>query len=114
MPLSQFNSPGTIRPNGRVHLTGTGGLAEPGKEVEIRFLIVQDDLVVEGRGRGEAGAETWSGRTEQDAQQVKEGPALAIGLGVVSRDSKPGVGFQTVTWSAQIELERRGGDDGDD
>jgi hypothetical protein len=110
MPASQFDSPGTIWPNGRVHLTGTVGLAEPGKDVEIRFLIVQDDLVVEGRGRGESGSESWSGRTEEDCDQLQEGPALAIGLGLVSRDSKPGVGFQTVTWSAQIELQR-GGDD---
>lgn len=111
MPASQFDSPGTIRPNGRVHLTGTVNLDEPGKDVEVRFLIVQGDLVVEGRGRGEGGGPRWSGRTEEDSGQLQEGSALAIGLGLVSRDSKPGVGFQTVTWSAQIELERGGGGD---
>lgn len=102
------NSPGKIRPDGTVLLTGTAGLAEPGKEAEIRFLIVQKDLVVEGRGRAESGSESWSGRSDAKDRQLEEGPAPAIGLGLVSRDSKPGVGFQTVTWSAQIELQRGG------
>jgi hypothetical protein len=110
MPASQFNSPGKIRPDGTVHLTGTVALAEPGKEPDIRFLIIQNDLVVEGRGRGESGSDSWSGRSDAECGQLEEGPALAIGLGLVSRDATPGVGFQTVTWSAQIELERRGGD----
>jgi hypothetical protein len=111
MPASQFDSPGKIRPDGTVHLTGTIGLAEPGKEAEIRFLIVQDDVIVEGRGRGESGGDSWSGRSDAECEQLQEGPAMAIGLGLLSRDSKPGVGFQTVTWSAQIELEHRGEDD---
>jgi hypothetical protein len=111
VPNSQFNSPGKIRPDGTVHLTGTIGLAEPGKEAEIRFLIVQNDLIVEGRGRGESGGDSWSGRSDAECEQLQEGPAMAIGLGLLSRDSKPGVGFQTVTWSAQIELERRGEND---
>lgn len=111
MPNSQFNSPGKIRPDGTVQLTGTVALDEPGKVPEIRFLIVQNDLVVEGRGRADSGGGSWSGRSDAECEQLQEGPALAIGLGLVSRDEKPGVGFQTVTWSAQIELKRRGGDD---
>ena len=111
MPNSQFNSPGEIRPDGTVHLTGTVALDEPGKDPEIRFLIVQNDLVVEGRGRGDGTSGSWSGRSEAERERLEEGPALAIGLGLISRDAKPGVGFRTVTWSAQIELERRRGDD---
>jgi hypothetical protein len=106
MPLSQFNSPGKIRPDGTVELSGTVNLIEPGKVPEIRFLIVQDDLVAEGRGEGESDGESWSGTTVAECEQLQEGPAMAIGLGLVSRDAKPGVGFQTVTWSAQIELQR--------
>jgi hypothetical protein len=106
MPNSQFNSPGRIRSDGTVELSGTVNLSEPGKAPEIRFLIVQDDLVVEGRGSGESGGENWSGTTVAECEQLQEGPAMAIGLGLVSRDAKPGVGFQTVTWSAQIQLER--------
>jgi hypothetical protein len=111
LPNSQFNSPGKIRPDGTVLLTGTVALDEPGKDPEIRFLIIQNDLVVEGRGRGDSGSGSWSGRSDAECERLEEGPALAIGLGLVSRDATPGVGFQTVTWSAQIELKRRGDDE---
>jgi hypothetical protein len=109
MPMSQFNSPGTLRPDGTVQLTGTVDL--PGDDaVEIRFLIVQGDLIVAGKGQGQGGG-GWSGGTDHGQDELQEGQVLAIGLGLVARAAKPGTGFQTVTWSAQIELERRAGDD---
>jgi hypothetical protein len=107
MPNSQFNSPGTLRPNGTIELTGTVDL--PGDDaVEIRFLIAQGDVIVAGKGQGLGGG-GWSGKTDHGQDRLQEGQALAIGLGLVARAAKPGTGFQTVTWSAQIELERQGG-----
>jgi hypothetical protein len=113
MPFSQFNSPATLRADGTVQVTGPFTVAEPVQDVEFRFMIVQNDVVVEGRGRGRGGSGGWSGETDRGQGRLEEGPALAIGLALLAR-KRPGRGYETFTWSGQIELKRQGRNDRDD
>lgn len=106
MPNSQFNSPMTVLADGTVRAIGTVSLTGRTQDVEIRFLIVQNDVVVEGRGQGLGGG-GWSGETDPGQERLEAGPALAIGLALLAR-KEPGIGFETASWSAQIELERQG------
>jgi hypothetical protein len=107
MPNSQFKSPATLRADGTIQVTGTLAVAEPAGDVEFRFMIVQNDVVVEGRGTGRGAGGSWSGTTTPGQAQLDAGPALAVGLAFLSRkEPGRGLGYETLTWSEQIELER--------
>jgi hypothetical protein len=107
MPASQFDNPAKLRPDGVVLVTGTFSVPNPDQEVESRFLIVQNEVAAEGKGSGGGG--TWAGKTDQGMAEFEAGQALAIGLAFHAR-KEPGRGFETLTWSAQIELEGSGRD----
>jgi hypothetical protein len=106
MPNSQFNSPARLRADGTVQVTGTVRATEPAEDVEFRFLIVQNDVVVDGTGQGRGGG-GWSGTTHPDQEELHPGPVLAIGLALLPNKQRGrGLGFETFTWSEQIELKR--------
>ena len=102
MANSQFNSPATLLADGSVAVEGglevdvTAALSD----VEFRFLLVQGDVVVQGRGRGTAGF--WSGTTLAGQPPLQEGDALAIGLAFVGRHTP--AGYEIFSWSDQIRL----------
>jgi hypothetical protein len=103
MANSQFNSPATLVGDGTVAVEGGLGIDPEGllsPEVEFRFLLVQGDLVVQGRGQGTAGG--WRGKTLEGQPSLEEGDALAIGLAVATRQEPPG--YETFTWVDQIRL----------
>ena len=102
MANSQFNSPATLLADGSVAVEG--GLevdtAAALSDVEFRFLLVQGDVVAQGRGRGTAGF--WSGTTLAGQPPLREGNALAIGLAFVGRRNP--AGYEIFSWSDQIRL----------
>ena len=102
MANSQFNSPATLLTDGSVAMDGSLEVdpAAALSDVEFRFLIVQGDVVVQGKGRGSAGF--WSGTAPAGQGVLKEGNALAIGLLFVGRRSP--VGYETFSWADQIRL----------
>jgi hypothetical protein len=103
MPNSQFNQQAALQADGTVRVTGTVTVAEPPEDLEFRFMLVQDDVVVTGTGN--AMGEGWMGTSVPGQQQLNPGPALAIGLVVLARkESGGGLGYETFTWSQQIEL----------
>jgi hypothetical protein len=108
MPHSQFDSPAILRPDGSVQVTGSFTVTPPVQDVEFRFMIVQNDEVAEGTGRGQGNSGRWSGETDRGQGRLEEGSALAIGLALLAR-TEPGRGYETLTWSGQIELKRQGG-----
>lgn len=69
-------------------------------DVEFRFLIVQGDVVVQGKGRGSVGF--WSGTAPAGQGDLEEGNALAIGLAYLSRRNP--AGYEIFSWSNQIRL----------
>jgi hypothetical protein len=102
MANSQFST-ATLVADGTVGVDGTleidaEGLLSP--EVEFRFLLVQGDVVVQGRGRGQAGF--WSGKTLLGQPPLQEGDAVAIGLAFAVRRDSPG--YETFTWVDRIRL----------
>jgi hypothetical protein len=104
MPASQFSSPARREPDGRIRVSG-GQEVTPeasASEVEYRFLLVQGDTVVKGTGKGEGSG--WQGQTDQPQSSLQPGPVLAIGLAIQAR-TNTGPGYETLTWSEQIELE---------
>ena len=102
MANSQFNSPATLLADGSVAVDGSLDVdsAAALSDVEFRFLIVQGDVVVQGKGRGSAGF--WSGTAPAGQRVLEEGNALAIGLLFVGRRSP--VGYETFSWADQIRL----------
>ena len=102
MANSQFNSPATLLADGSVAVEGglevdvTAALSD----VEFRFLLVQGDVVVQGKGRGSAGF--WSGTAPAGQGDLEEGNALAIGLAYLSRRNP--AGYETFSWADQIRL----------
>jgi len=105
MPNSQFDRRATLQSDGTVQVTGTLTVAEPIEDVEFRFMLVQDNVVVTGTGHGMGGG--WSGATAPGQGPLDTGPVLAIGLAVLARkEPGGGLGYETFTWSEQIELER--------
>ncbi len=104
MPVSQFNSPATLDAEGVVHLNGSITGAGSAPNVEFRFMIVQNDVAVQGRGVGRGSG--WSGTTDRGGEQLEAGPALAIGLAVLAR-TQDTHGYETFTWSSQIELRQQ-------
>jgi hypothetical protein len=102
MANSQFNSPATLLADGSVAVDGSLDVdpATALSDVEFRFLIVQGDVVVQGKGRGSAGF--WSGTAPAGQGVLEEGNALAIGLLFVGRRSQ--VGYETFSWADQIRL----------
>jgi hypothetical protein len=102
MPASQFNSPATLLPDGTVAVDGNLSIDPDGliSDVEFRFLIVQGDVVVPGRGRGSNGF--WSGKTDAGLVGLEEGDALAIGLAVAGR--RDPAGYETFSWADRIRL----------
>ena len=103
MPASQFNSPATMVADGTVAVEGSLDVDTTvmlSTEVEFRFLLVQGDVVVQGRGRGTAGF--WSGKTLLDQPPLQEGDALAIGLAFVAR--RDPAGYETFSWADRIRL----------
>jgi hypothetical protein len=102
MPASQFNSPATLLGDGSVAVEGSldNDPTAMLSAVELRFLLVQGDVVVQGRGQGTAGI--WTGNTLLGEPPLQEGNALAIGLAFVPRRSPPG--FELFSWSDQIRL----------
>jgi hypothetical protein len=102
MPASQFNSPATLLPDGSVAVDGTLDVDTTTalSDVEFRFLIVQGDVVVQGKGRGSAGF--WSGTAASGQGDLEEGNALAIGLAFVGRRSP--AGYDTFSWADQVRL----------
>jgi hypothetical protein len=105
MPNSQFDKSATLGADGSVHVTGKVAGVEQAQDVDFRFMIVQGDAVVEGRGRRVDGSAGWSGDTDPGQARLAAGPALAIGLAALARsDPAGGLGYETFTWSEQIEL----------
>jgi hypothetical protein len=104
MPVSQFNSPATLDADGIVHLNGRIEGAGSVSNVEIRFMVIQNNVVVEGKGVGRGSG--WSGTTDRGGERLQAGPALAIGLAVLAWTEGPR-GYETFTWSAQIELKQQ-------
>ena len=102
MPASQFNSPATLLEDGSVAVDGNLDVdpATALSDVEFRFLIVQGDVVVQGKGRGSAGF--WSGTAPAGQGDLEEGNALAIGLAFVGRRAP--AGYETFSWADQIRL----------
>jgi hypothetical protein len=104
MPASQFST-ARREPDGRIHVSG-GQVVSPeasAPEVEYRFLLVQGDTVVKGTGKGEGSG--WQGQTDQPQSSLEPGPVLAIGLAIQARTDTTGPGYETLTWSEQIELQ---------
>jgi hypothetical protein len=102
MAASQFNT-ATLLTDGSVEVDGPLDVdlaVTVSSEVEFRFLLVQGDVVVQGRGRGTAGF--WSGKTLLGEPPLKEGNALAIGLAFVGTRTPPG--YETFGWSENIRL----------
>jgi hypothetical protein len=102
MPASQFNSPATLVADGSVGVDGSleADTTAILSDVEFRFLIVQGDVVVQGKGRGTSGF--WSGTAPAGQGTLQEGNALAIGLAFVGRRTPPG--FEIFSWSDSIRL----------
>lgn len=103
MANSQFNSPATLLSDGSVAVDGSLQGVDPAtalSDVEFRFLIVQGDVVVQGKGRGSAGF--WSGTAPAGQGDLEEGNALAIGLAYLSRRNP--AGYEIFSWSDQIRL----------
>jgi hypothetical protein len=102
MANSQFNSPATLVSDGTVAVDGNLEVDPAGllSDVEFRFLLVQGDVVVQGRGQGTAGF--WSGKTLAGQPPLQEGDALAIGLAFVGR--RDPAGYETFTWADRIRL----------
>ena len=102
MAASQFNSPATLLPDGSVTVEGSldNDPAAMLSDVEFRFLLVQGDVVVQGRGRGSAGV--WTGTAPAGQGPLSEGNAVAIGLAFVARRTPPG--FELFSWSDLIRL----------
>jgi hypothetical protein len=102
MPNSQFET-ASLRPDGSVHVTGRVGAVEAG-EATFRFMVVQDDVVVEGTGK-QAGGQGWSGDADPGQGQLHAGPVLAIGLAIVAKKVPGrGLGYETLTWADQLDL----------
>ena len=102
MAASQFNT-ATLLTDGSVEVDGPLDVdlaVTVSSEVEFRFLLVQGDVVVRGRGRGTAGI--WQGTTLVGQPPLQEGNALAIGLAVLARSSP--AGYETFSWADQIRL----------
>jgi hypothetical protein len=104
MPNSQFHSQATMVADGTVEVEGSldNNPAAMVSDVEFRFLLVQGDVVVQGRGRGSAGV--WNGKTLLGQPALQEGEAQAIGLAFVARREPPG--YETFTWTDQVHLVR--------
>lgn len=103
MPNSQFET-ARLRPNGTVHVTGGVEAVEAG-EATFRFMVVQDDVVVEGT-RKQAGGQGWFGDTDPGQGQLHAGPVLAIGLAIVAKKVPGrGLGYETLTWADRLNLE---------
>ena len=102
MAASQFNSPATLLEDGSVSVEGSleNDPAAALSDVEFRFLLVQGDVVVQGKGRGSAGI--WTGTAPAGQGPLEEGNALAIGLAFVAKREPPG--FEIFSWSDQIRL----------
>jgi hypothetical protein len=103
MANSQFNSPATLLADGSVAVDGNLQGVDPAaalSDVEFRFLIVQGDVVVQGKGRGSAGF--WSGTAPAGQGDLEEGNALAIGLAYLGRRNP--AGYEIFSWSDQIRL----------
>jgi hypothetical protein len=102
MANSQFST-ATLVADGTIAVDGTlevdpEGLLSP--EVEFRFLLVQGDVVVQGRGRGTNGF--WTGKTLLDQPPLQAGFVLALGLAFVAR--RDPAGYETFTWADRILL----------
>jgi hypothetical protein len=107
MPNSQFNSPATLRADGTIEVNGPLEVDPPARneDVEVRFMLVQDDAVVEGTGRGQGSG--WVGSTVPGTSSLEAGPVQAVGLFFHARTA-PDPGYETFTWSDSIALERGG------
>jgi hypothetical protein len=73
LAASQFNSPATLLPDGSVAVEGSldNDPAAMLSDVEFRFLLVQGDVVVQGKGRGSAGI--WTGTAPAGQGTLSEG-----------------------------------------
>ena len=106
MPFSKFNSPATLQDGGQVVVL-TGPLTRAAGEglVELHLLVVQfgDDGEPAAIARGEGqGLVDWFGSAAATLGQLTVGKALASGLAISIRDNPPG--FETFSWSQEIEL----------
>ena len=105
MPNSQFDHMATLQADGTVQVHGTITSAEPLHDVEFRFMLIQDTVVVLGTGQQQGMRPGWSGTTAPDQGHLHPGGVLAIGLALVARtEPGGGLGYETFTWSQQIEL----------
>jgi hypothetical protein len=103
MPISQFESPAKLQPDGSIKVRGDLQVDPPAtaSDVDIRFMLVQGDVVVEGTGKGSSSG--WAGTTAAGQGSLKAGIVQAIGLGVVTRKG-PNPGYEPFTWSGEIDL----------
>lgn len=102
MAASQFDSPATLKPDGTV--TVSGGLADSLAalpDVEVRFVLVQGDVVIQGSGRGSN--DRWEGAAPAGQGTLQAGSVMAVGL-AFGATLTPQPGFLTTPWSEQIDL----------
>jgi hypothetical protein len=102
MAASQFDSPATLKPDGTVAVSG--GLddslaALPA--VEVRFLLVQGDIVIQGSGQGSN--DRWEGVAPSGQGTLQAGSVVAVGL-AFGAALTPQPGFLSTPWSEQIDL----------
>jgi hypothetical protein len=103
MGHSQFDTPATLGADSTIEVQGPLTVDPPARweDVAFRFLIVQGSVVVEGKGQGVADGR-WRGTATARPGSLDAAAALAIGLATVVNKETPG--FETFTWSEQINL----------
>jgi hypothetical protein len=103
MPNSQFNSPAVLRADGTIEVSGPLTVDPPAsnEDVEVRFMLVQGDAIVEGTGRGQGSG--WVGSAVQCQPPLQAGTAQAFGLFFLAR-KEPAPGYETFVWDGQLDL----------
>jgi hypothetical protein len=98
---SQFDPQAFQLQDGRTRVSGSQKFHPFTGQVEYRFLLVQDRVVVKGSGTGSD--PSWSGTTFPGENRLQKGSALAVGLAFLVEDEQS-PGFTTFTWSDQVEV----------
>lgn len=102
MAASQFDSPATLKPDGTVAVSG--GLDDSLAvlpAVEVRFLLVQGDIVIQGSGQGSS--DRWEGVAPSGQGTLQAGSVVAVGL-AFGAALTPQPGFLSTPWSEEIDL----------
>ena len=108
MPLAQFTEAKILQGSTILAVTGTyvpGPLGQGEVEhpvAHFHYAIIQGALMVQGSSF-ETPTGDWTGTSF--AADLREGPALAAGVGLIFREMPIPV-FETFTWSQEIEVTR--------